>query len=95
MTRNPFGKSKPDEPVTKGEDAVMVLGLIVTSGFALAIATLLLVELLEALPAALSFVVFISVVATVVMIARAIAEKASSLPIGQRGAVPILRHLRR
>jgi len=71
----------------------MVLGLIITSGFALAIATLLLVELLLALPTMMSFEVFVCVVVAVIMLGRAIAEKAASLPGRQRGPVPILRNL--
>lgn len=72
---------------------MMVLGLIVTGGFALTIATLLLLELLVALPAALSFVVFVSIVVAVVMLGRAVSEKVASLPNRQRGGVPILRNL--
>jgi membrane protein implicated in regulation of membrane protease activity len=71
----------------------MVLGLIVTGGFALTIATLLLVELLLALPTVMSFVVFVSIIVAVIMLGRAVAEKAASLPDGQRGLVPVLRHL--
>ena len=93
MARNAFGNRRPAEPNSSGEDAVMVLGLIVVGGFALTIATLLLVELLMALPTAMSFVVFVSLVVAVIMLGRAVAEKAASLPEGQRGPVPILRHL--
>jgi membrane protein implicated in regulation of membrane protease activity len=93
MARNVFGNRRPGEPSSSGEDAVMVLGLIVTGGFALAIATLLLVDLLLALPTVMSFVVFVSIVVAVIMVGRAIAEKAASLPDGQRGPVPILRNL--
>jgi hypothetical protein len=71
----------------------MVLGLIVASAFALAIATLLLVELLLALPAMMSFEVSVCIIVAVIMLGRAIAEKAASLPGGQRGPVPTIRHL--
>jgi len=93
MARNVFGNRRPGEPNSSGEDAVMVLGLIVTGGFALTIATLLLVELLLALPTVMSFVVIVSIFAAVIMLGRAVAEKAASLPEGQRGPVPILRNL--
>ena len=93
MARNFFGNRRPGEPKSSGEDAVMMLGFIVTGGFALTIATLLLVELLLALPIALSFVVFVSILVAVTMLGRAVVEKAASLPIGQRGPVPILRNL--
>lgn len=83
------------EPTTSGEDAIMVLGLLVTSGFALTIATLLLLELLAALPMALSFVVFVSIVVALVMLWRAIREKIVSLPSRQRGPVPVVRNLGR
>lgn len=93
MARNVFRNRSSRDPKTSGEDAVMVLGLIVTGGFALTIATLLLLELLAALPAALSFVVFVSIVVAVIMFGRAVSEKVSSLPNRQRGGVPILRNL--
>ena len=93
MARSVFGNRRPGEPNSSGEDAVMVLGLIVTGGFALTIATLLLVELLLALPTVMSFVVIVSIFAAVIMLGRAVAEKAASLPEGQRGPVPILRNL--
>ena len=93
MARKLFGKRGSGVPTSSGEDAVMVLGLIVTSGFALTIATLLLVELLLALPIVMSFVVFVSIVVAVIMLGRAVAEKVASLPDGQRGLVPVLRNL--
>jgi membrane protein implicated in regulation of membrane protease activity len=93
MARIFFGKRRPGAANSSGEDAVMVLGLIVTCGFSLTIATLLLLELLLALPTAMSFVVFVSIVVAVIMLGRAVAEKAASLPEGQRGPVPILRNL--
>ncbi|HET9061938.1 MAG TPA: hypothetical protein VFO62_01495 [Candidatus Binatia bacterium] len=93
MARNVFRNRNSRDPKTRGEDAVMVLGLIVTGGFALTIATLLLLELLVALPAALSFVVFVSIVVAVIMLGRAVSEKVTSLPNRQRGGVPILRNL--
>ena len=93
MVRRFLGNHRPGEPNSSGEDAVMVLGLIVTGGFALTIATLLLVELLMALPTAMSFVVFVSIVVAVIMLGRAVAQKAASLPEGQRGPVPVLRNL--
>jgi membrane protein implicated in regulation of membrane protease activity len=93
MARNAFRNPSSRDPKTSGEDAVMVLGLIVTGGFALTIATLLLLELLVALPVALSFVVFVSIVVAVVMLGRAVSEKVASLPNRQRGGVPILRNL--
>lgn len=73
----------------------MVLGLLVTGGFALTIATLLLLELLVALPETLSFLLVVSIVAAVAMLARAVLERSTALPDGQRGSVPILRRLRR
>jgi len=93
MARNPYRNRKASDPKSSGEDAVMVLGLIVTGGFALTIATLLLLELLAALPLALSFVVFVSIVVALVMLGRAVAEKIASLPNRQRGGVPIVRNL--
>lgn len=93
MARKLLRNPKPGESISSGEDAVMVLGLIVIGGFALAIAALLLLELLMALPTAMSFVVFVSIVVAVIMLGRAVAEKAASLPEGQRGPVPILRNL--
>lgn len=81
------------ESTTSGEDAVMVLGLLVTAGFAITIATLLLLELLQALPPMLSFVVFVSIVVALVMLGRAVAEKVESLPHRPRGGVPVLRNL--
>ena len=80
---------------TKGGDAAMVLGLLVTGGFALAVVSLLLLELLLALPEALSFLVALSIVAAIVMLGRAVAEKITSLPSDMRdGSVPVLRRLR-
>jgi membrane protein implicated in regulation of membrane protease activity len=93
MARSAVRNRRSWEPKSRGEDAVMVLGLIVTGGFALTIATLLLLELLSALPIALSFVVFVSIVVALIMLARAVSEKVSSLPNRQRGGVPILRNL--
>jgi len=93
MARNALRNRGSGDPNSSGEDAAMVLGLIITSGFALAIATLLLVELLLALPTMMSFEVFVCVVVAVIMLGRAIAEKAASLPGRQRGPVPILRNL--
>jgi hypothetical protein len=71
----------------------MVLGLILVCVFALTIATLLLVDLLLALPTMMSLEVLVSVVVAVIMLGRAIAEKAASLPRRQRGRIPILRNL--
>lgn len=93
MARNAFRAGGSRDPKTSGEDAAMVLGLLVTGGFALAIATLLLLELLVALPTALSFVVFVSIAVAVIMLGRAVSEKVTSLPNRQRGRVPILRNL--
>jgi membrane protein implicated in regulation of membrane protease activity len=93
MARGAVRNRRSGEPKSRGEDTVMVLGLIVTGGFALTIATLLLLELLSALPIALSFVVFVSIVVAVIMLARAVSERVSSLPNRQRGRVPILRNL--
>ncbi len=93
VARNMSRSRNPAEAKTSGEDAVMVLGLIVTAGFAITIATLLLLELLQALPPILSFVVFVSIVVALVMLGRAVAEKVASLPHRPRGGVPILRNL--
>jgi hypothetical protein len=93
MARNFLGNRRPGELNSSGEDAVMVLGLILVCVFALAIGTLLLVDLLLALPTMMSLEVFVSILVAVIMLGRAIAEKAASLPGRQRGGVPILRNL--
>jgi uncharacterized membrane protein YkvI len=83
------------EGSSAGSDAAMVLGLLITGGFALAVATLLLLELLVALPAALSFLVIVSIVAAILMLGRAVSEKITSLPSrGRSTSVPVLRRLR-
>lgn len=84
-----------EAPKTKGEDAAMVLGLLVAGGFAFAVATLLLLELLAALPDMLSFLVVVSLMAATVMLVRAVIEKITALPAhAPDGPAPILRHLR-
>ena len=73
----------------------MALALLLVSVFALAVATLLLLQLLAALPAAIGFIVLVSIVTAVVMLGRAVREKFSSLPQLQRGPIPTVRQLRR
>ena len=73
----------------------MALALLLVSVFGLAVATLLLLELLAAVPTAIGFVVLVSIVAALVMLARALREKFSSLPSLQRGPIPIVRQQRR
>ncbi len=78
-----------------GEDAAMALALLLVSVFGLAVATLLLLELLAALPGAIGFIVLVSIVAACVMIGRAVREKVASLPQLQRGPIPSVRQIRR
>jgi hypothetical protein len=78
-----------------GEDAAMALALLLVSIFGLAVATLLLLELLAAVPTAIGFIVLVSIVAACVMLGRAVREKLASLPQLQRGPIPIVRQLRR
>ena len=73
----------------------MALALLLVSVFGLAVATLLLLQLLAALPAAIGFIVLVSIVTAVVMLGRAVREKFSSLPQLQRGPIPTVRQLRR
>ena len=73
----------------------MAIALLLVSGFGLAVATLLLLELLAAVPAAIGFVVLVSIVAALVMLGRAVREKVASLPHLQRGQIPTIRQIRR
>jgi membrane protein implicated in regulation of membrane protease activity len=73
----------------------MALALLLVSIFGLAVATLLLLELLSAVPTAIGFVVLVSIVAAFVMLWRAVREKVASLPQLQRGPTPTIRQLRR
>jgi len=73
----------------------MALALLLVSVFGLAVATLLLLELLAAVPATIGFVVVVSIIAAVVMLGRAVREKFSSLPSLQRGSIPKVSQLRR
>ena len=82
-------------PRTRGEDAAMAIALLLVSVFGLAVATLLLLELLAAVPAAIGFVVVVSIAAALVMLGRALREKLTSLPQLQRGPIPTIRQLRR
>ncbi len=82
-------------PPTLGEDAAMALALLLVSVFGLAVATLLLLELLAAVPTAIGFVVLVSIAAAFVMLGRAVREKVASLPQLQRGPIPTVRQIRR
>jgi membrane protein implicated in regulation of membrane protease activity len=73
----------------------MALALLLVSVFGLAVATLLLLQLLAALPIAIGFIVVVSIVAALVMLGRAFREKFASLPQLQRGPIPTVRQARR
>ena len=73
----------------------MALALLLVSVFGTAVATLLLLQLLAAVPLAIGFIVLVSIVAAVVMLGRAVQEKFASLPQLQRGLIPTIRHARR
>ena len=68
------------EGPSPGEDAALVIALLAAGAFGLAIATLLLFEVLKFLPDGIDTIVFICVVLLGLVVGRALFERVLSLP---------------
>jgi len=82
-------------PPTEAEDAARALALIVALVCGLTLFTLLLIEVMEALPGGVGFVAFISVAVFTAVVAWALVSRALSTPTVYRSHTPTLRHLHR
>jgi len=77
---------------TYGEEVAFLLSLVISSVLGMTLAALVVMEVVQALPAGLAAVVVLSLFVSIFVLGKAVLERVLALPSVSRGSTPVVRN---